>query len=98
MSGSLMILVAGPYRSGTDGDPTRILANMEAMTATALHGLLTASGTSEQWVLTTMAGGLPGRSSERLPLTSSTDTPIPARQKAPVRRNEHRVLIDRTET
>ncbi len=35
MSG-LMILVAGPYRSGTDGDPARIQANVEAMTRTAL--------------------------------------------------------------
>lgn len=32
----LMILVAGPYRSGTDGDPVRIQANVDAMTATAL--------------------------------------------------------------
>ncbi len=32
----LMILVAGPYRSGTDGDPSRIQANVDAMTATAL--------------------------------------------------------------
>ncbi len=31
-----MILVAGPYRSGTDGDPARIQANVEAMTSTAL--------------------------------------------------------------
>jgi hypothetical protein len=37
MSGSLMILVAGPYRSGTDGDPVRIQANVDAMTATALE-------------------------------------------------------------
>jgi hypothetical protein len=36
MSDSLMILVAGPYRSGTDGDPARIRANVEAMTETAL--------------------------------------------------------------
>ncbi len=35
MSG-LMILVAGPYRSGTDGDPARIQANVDAMTRTAL--------------------------------------------------------------
>ena len=35
MSG-LMILVAGPYRSGTDGDAARIQANVDAMTATAL--------------------------------------------------------------
>jgi hypothetical protein len=32
----LMILVAGPYRSGTDGDPARIQANVDAMTATSL--------------------------------------------------------------
>jgi hypothetical protein len=34
MSG-LLILVAGPYRSGTGGDPARIAANVEAMTAVA---------------------------------------------------------------
>lgn len=34
---SLMILVAGPYRSGTDGDPARIRANVEAMTRAALE-------------------------------------------------------------
>ena len=33
----LMILVAGPYRSGADGDPARIAANVEAMTAVALE-------------------------------------------------------------
>ncbi len=32
-----MILVAGPYRSGTGGDPARIQANLDAMTATALE-------------------------------------------------------------
>ena len=31
-----MILVAGPYRSGTGGDPERIAANVEAMTRVAL--------------------------------------------------------------
>jgi hypothetical protein len=36
MSGPLMILVAGPYRSGTDGDAARIQANVDAMTTTAL--------------------------------------------------------------
>ena len=35
-SGPLMIPVAGPYRSGTDGDAARIQANVNAMTATAL--------------------------------------------------------------
>ena len=34
---ALMILVAGPYRSGTDGDPVRIQANVDAMTRTALE-------------------------------------------------------------
>lgn len=33
---SLMILVAGPYRSGTGDDPTLIAANVKAMTDTAL--------------------------------------------------------------
>jgi hypothetical protein len=32
-----MILVAGPYRSGTGGDPALIRANVEAMTRTALE-------------------------------------------------------------
>ena len=33
----LMILVAGPYRSGTGGDPARIQANVDAMTAVSLE-------------------------------------------------------------
>jgi len=33
----LMILVAGPYRSGTDGDPARIAANVDAMTRASLE-------------------------------------------------------------
>ena len=32
-----MILVAGPYRSGTDDDPSRIAANVSAMTETSLE-------------------------------------------------------------
>ncbi len=32
-----MILVAGPYRSGTNGDPTRIQANVDAMTRVSLQ-------------------------------------------------------------
>jgi hypothetical protein len=36
MSG-LMILVAGPYRSDTDGDPERIRANVDAMSRTSLE-------------------------------------------------------------
>ena len=34
---SLMILVAGPYRSGTDDNPALIAANVKAMTDTALE-------------------------------------------------------------
>lgn len=34
--GALMILVAGPYRSGTDDDPMRIAANVAAMNEAAL--------------------------------------------------------------
>lgn len=33
----LMILVAGPYRSGTNDDPRLIAANVKAMTDTALE-------------------------------------------------------------
>jgi hypothetical protein len=36
MTSPLMILVAGPYRSGTGGDPEKIAANVEAMAAVAL--------------------------------------------------------------
>ena len=34
---SLLILVAGPYRSGTNDDPQKIAANVKAMTDTALE-------------------------------------------------------------
>ena len=37
MSQPLMILVAGPYRSGTNDDPKLIQANVDAMTNTALR-------------------------------------------------------------
>ena len=37
MSRSLMILVAGPYRSGTGDDPDRIQANVDAMTRVSLE-------------------------------------------------------------
>lgn len=33
---SLMILIAGPYRSGTGDDPAKMTANVEAMEALAL--------------------------------------------------------------
>jgi hypothetical protein len=34
---ALMILVAGPYRSGTGDDPDRLAANVEAMNSVALR-------------------------------------------------------------
>jgi hypothetical protein len=37
MGRPLMILVAGPYRSGTDDDPARIASNVRAMTDMALR-------------------------------------------------------------
>jgi hypothetical protein len=37
MADGLMILVAGPYRSGTNGDPALIQANVEAMTRVSLE-------------------------------------------------------------
>jgi hypothetical protein len=36
MQASLMILVAGPYRSGTGDDPARMAENLRAMEAVAL--------------------------------------------------------------
>ena len=37
MTDGEMILVAGPYRSGTDGDPARIADNVAAMTRASLE-------------------------------------------------------------
>ncbi|HEX2535285.1 MAG TPA: hypothetical protein VHK69_16180 [Chitinophagaceae bacterium] len=37
MKTSLLILVAGPYRSGTNDDPVKIEANVKQMTVTALQ-------------------------------------------------------------
>jgi hypothetical protein len=37
MTEPLMILVAGPYRSGTGDDPVKIQANVDTMTDTALR-------------------------------------------------------------
>lgn len=36
MANSMMILIAGPYRSGTDDDPDKISANVHAMESFAL--------------------------------------------------------------
>ena len=33
----MMVLVAGPYRSGTDGDPAKMAANVDAMNQAALQ-------------------------------------------------------------
>ena len=37
VNGSQMILVAGPYRSGTGGDPAKIETNVQAMTEVSLR-------------------------------------------------------------
>jgi hypothetical protein len=36
ISKPLMILIAGPYRSGTGDNPAKMVANLEAMEAVAL--------------------------------------------------------------
>lgn len=56
----LMILVAGPYRSGTGDDPARIAANLHAMQAAALQlfrvGHLPLTGESLALPLIELAG------------------------------------------
>ena len=47
-----MILVAGPYRSGTNDDPVLIAKNVEAMMDASLH--LFRAGTCLSW-----ANGMP---------------------------------------
>lgn len=37
MSDSWMVLIAGPYRSGTGGDPAKMAANLEHLGAAALE-------------------------------------------------------------
>jgi hypothetical protein len=37
MQPELMVLVAGPYRSGTDGEPAKLQANVDAMNRAALE-------------------------------------------------------------
>ena len=44
MASQLMILVAGPYRSGTNDDPVLIQRNVEAMEAMALQVFRRAKG------------------------------------------------------
>ena len=121
----LMILVAGPYRSGTDGDPARIQANVDAMTRTALElwrrGHLPVMGewfalplieaavaagkddadadteifgpvTHVHPLLGMTAGDRLSRHGVQRLLGTSADGPIPGRNRAPERRNEHRVL------
>ena len=57
---SLMILVAGPYRSGTGDDPARIAANMRAMNQAALRlfraGHLPVTGEAQALPLVESAG------------------------------------------
>jgi hypothetical protein len=58
---SMLILVAGPYLSGTDGDPERIAANLRALEAAALplyeRGHLAVVGEWLAWPVIRTAGG-----------------------------------------
>jgi len=61
MSKSLLILISGPYLSGTDGDEAKIRKNLEAMEAYALplfkKGHLGMVGEWAAWPLIKSAGG-----------------------------------------
>jgi hypothetical protein len=61
MSKSLLILISGPYLSGTDGDEAKIRKNLEAMEAFALplfkKGHLGMVGEWAAWPVIKSAGG-----------------------------------------
>ena len=61
MSKSLLILISGPYLSGTDGDEAKIRKNLEAMEAYALplfkKGHLGMVGEWAAWPVIKSAGG-----------------------------------------
>jgi hypothetical protein len=61
MSKSLLILISGPYLSGTDGDEAKIRKNLEAMQAYALplfkKGHLGMVGEWAAWPVIKSAGG-----------------------------------------
>jgi hypothetical protein len=61
MSKSLLILISGPYLSGTDGDEAKIRKNLEAMEAYALplfkKGHLGMVGEWAAWPIIKSAGG-----------------------------------------
>jgi hypothetical protein len=56
----LLVLVAGPYRSGTGDDPAKLAANVHAMNAAALDvfraGHLPVTGEALALLLTELAG------------------------------------------
>ena len=58
---SMMILISGPYMSGTDGDENKIAANLAAMEAYALplyeKGHLAVVGEWFAWPVISAAGG-----------------------------------------
>jgi hypothetical protein len=62
MDHPLLILVAGPYRSGTDDDPVRIEVNLRAMNEAALRlfqaGHLGVTGEALALPLVALAGSL----------------------------------------
>jgi hypothetical protein len=59
--GNLMILVAGPYRSGTNGEPEQLQANVDAMNRAALDvfrkGHLPVTGEALALPLIELGGG-----------------------------------------
>ena len=69
---TLLVLIAGPYLSGTDGDPQRIAANLARMEATALplyeRGHLAMIG---EWVALLVAGVVWGLSARSAPPQAS---------------------------
>jgi hypothetical protein len=58
---SLLVLVAGPYRSGTDGEPDKLQANVDAMNRAALDvfraGHLPVTGEALALPLIELGGG-----------------------------------------
>lgn len=62
MAKRMLILISGPYLTGTDGDPLKVQANLAAMEAMALpifeRGHLALVGEWLAWPIIRAAGGL----------------------------------------
>lgn len=68
MNKPLLILISGPYMTGTDGDETKIAENLRAMEAMALpiyeKGHLAVVGEWVSWPIIKLAGGTTHQSPE----------------------------------